>query len=148
MSDYIPSPRCCVQQLVFSETEKKKTGKLRYFSSIFRSMEIQKGTRCFHLAQPASTAVRVRVRPGEVYGSFRGGGGRTFDPVPRTISKWPKDKEMVSSSPPKKNNNNSDNNHVIHRHRTNSTDPESFATLRQTVRKPMVPCKSLVPKRA
>ena len=50
--------------LFFLKQKKKKTGKLRYFSSIFRSMEIQKGTRCFHLAQPASTVVRLRVRPG------------------------------------------------------------------------------------
>ena len=110
-------PQDVVSNNLFFLKQKKKTGKLRYFSSILRSMEIQKGTRCFHLAQPASTVVRLRVRPGEVYGSFRGrgGGGRKFDPVPRTISKWPKDKEMVSSSPPKKkNNNNSDNNHIIH----------------------------------
>ena len=74
MSDSIPSPRCRVQQLVFSETKEKKAGKLRYVSSIFRSTKIQKGTRCFHVAQPARTVVRLRVRPGEVYGSFRGGG--------------------------------------------------------------------------
>ena len=73
MSDSIPSPRCRIQQLVFSEKKKQKTGKLRYFSSIFCSTEIQKDTRCFYVALPASTAVRLRVRPGEVYGFVSGG---------------------------------------------------------------------------
>ena len=36
--------------LFFLKQKKKKTGKLRYVSSIFCSMEIQKDTRCFHLA--------------------------------------------------------------------------------------------------
>ena len=68
-------PQDVVSNNLFFLKQKKKTGKLRYFSSIFRSMEIQKGTRCFHLAQPASTVVRLRVRPGEVYGSSCSGGG-------------------------------------------------------------------------
>ena len=74
-------PQDVVSNNLFFLKQKKKTGKLRYFSSIFRSMEIQKGTRCFHLAQPASTVVRLRVRPGEVYGSFRGAGNLTQFPA-------------------------------------------------------------------
>ena len=95
-------PQDVVSNNLFFLKQKKKTGKLRYFSSILRSMEIQKGTRCFHLAQPASTVVRLRVRPGEVYGSFRGGGPGNLTQFPAQSPNGQKIKKWCPAPPPPK----------------------------------------------